>query len=191
MINTKTIICGFLLLAGSVLPVQAATLDELYRDIVRSDNSGYLPLYVKNRHSPDFLLDEEELKKAQESADALPINKDDMVIDFENKRKERELEKIAIKLKWQQTLEAVKDNRVTPVELAEIEKRVKKNDPQAVEVYAFMYARGIGVKPDLIKAFNLYQQADKLKVPNAMENAAKVYKSMTPAQRQELSPFKK
>lgn len=191
MINAKTIICGFLLLAGSVLPVQAATLDELYRDIVRSDNSGYLPLYVKNRHSPDFLLDEEELKKAQESADALPINKDDMVIDFENKRKERELEEIAIKLKWQQTLEAVKDNRVTPVELAEIEKRVKKNDPQAVEVYAFMYARGIGVKPDLIKAFNLYQQADKLKVPNAMENAAKVYKAMTPAQRQELSPFKK
>ncbi len=191
MINAKTIICGFLLLAGSVLPGQAATLDELYRDIVRSDNSGYLPLYVKNRHSPDFLLDEEELKKAQESADALPINKDDMVIDFENKRKERELEEIAIKLKWQQTLEAVKDNRVTPVELAEIEKRVKKNDPQAVEVYAFMYARGIGVKPDLIKAFNLYQQADKLKVPNAMENAAKVYKAMTPAQRQELSPFKK
>ena len=34
---------------------QASSLDELYRDIMRSDNQGYLPLFVKNRKTPDIL----------------------------------------------------------------------------------------------------------------------------------------
>ena len=109
---------------------------------------------------------------------------------FENKRKLRELEEQARILQWQQTLNAVKENRVTPVELKEIEQKAEKNDPQAIEVYAYIYARGIGVKPDLPKAFQLYQKAEKLNVPNALQNAAKVYKAMSPKQRKELSPLK-
>ena len=42
---------------------QATSLDGIYRDIIRSNNSGYLPLFVKNRHQPDVLLSDEELKK--------------------------------------------------------------------------------------------------------------------------------
>lgn len=168
----------------------AASLDELYRDIVRSDNSGYLPLYVKNRNTPDFLFDENALKTAQDNAQTLPISSEDAIIDFENKRKTKELAVEAEKLRWQQTIEAIKNNRVTPIELAELEKKINLNDPQAIEIMAFMYARGIGVKPDFIKAFNLYQKADSLKVPNALKNAAEVYKLMTPEQRATLSPFK-
>ena len=34
----------------------ANSLDELYRDIIRSDNQGYLPMFVKNRDIPDILV---------------------------------------------------------------------------------------------------------------------------------------
>ena len=45
------------------LPAHATSLDEIYRDLVRSDNSGYLPMFVKNRNAPDFLLDDEAAKQ--------------------------------------------------------------------------------------------------------------------------------
>lgn len=191
MIKTQTFI--YMVLLGTILavPAPATSLDEIYRDIVRSDNSGYLPLYVKNRNAPEFLFDDSELQKAKDNPPLIPIiQEEDSVIDFENKRKLRELEEQARILQWQQTLNAVKENRVTPVELKEIEQKAEKNDPQAIEVYAYIYARGIGVKPDLPKAFQLYQKAEKLNVPNALQNAAKVYKAMSPKQRKELSPLK-
>ena len=36
----------------------ANSLDELYRDLIRADNEGYLPLFVKNRQAPDILSDD-------------------------------------------------------------------------------------------------------------------------------------
>ena len=44
----------------------AASLDELYRDIIRSDNRGYLPLFVKNRNVPDVLVGIEDLEQIEE-----------------------------------------------------------------------------------------------------------------------------
>ena len=176
MIKTQTFIYTVLLGTILAVPAPATSLDEIYRDIVRSDNSGYLPLYVKNRNAPEFLFDDSELQKAKDNPPLIPIiQEEDSVIDFENKRKLRELEEQARILQWQQTLNAVKENRVTPVELKEIEQKAEKNDPQAI---------------DLPKAFQLYQKAEKLNVPNALQNAAKVYKAMSPKQRKELSPLK-
>lgn len=188
MIKLGTFI-GFILTLGAAFPCSAASLDELYRDLVRSDNSGYLPLYVKNRNAPEFIFDDSELEQAKEHKPLLPVNSNDLIIDFENHRLQRELEATAQKLRWQQALEAVKHNKVTPVDLHEIETRANQNNPTAVEIYAYMYAKGIGVKPDLIKAFELYQQADKLGVKNALQNAAEVYKAMSFDQRAQLSPF--
>lgn len=42
----------------SVPEVSANSLDELYRDLIKSDNEGYLPLFVKNRKVPDILTDD-------------------------------------------------------------------------------------------------------------------------------------
>ena len=39
----------------------ANSLDELYRDLIRADNEGYLPLFVKNRKVPDILSDDTPL----------------------------------------------------------------------------------------------------------------------------------
>lgn len=168
-------------------PVQAAGLDEIYRDIVRSDNRGYLPMFVKNRNTPDFLLEDEIMKKVEVKETKA---EDIKAVNLENERKKREAALLAEKQKWQETLTAVRTNRVTPVELEEIQKRVDKNQADAVEIYAWMNARGVGIQPDLVKAFNLYQKAASLNVPNATKNAAQVYKIMTPVQRESLNAFK-
>lgn len=175
---------AFMVLSNSV---QAAGLDEIYRDIVRSDNRGYLPMFVKNRNIPDFLL-EDEMMKQVEVKQTKP--EDIKAVNLENERKKREAALLAEQQKWQETLTAVRTNRLTPVELEEILKRVDKNQPDAVEIYAWMNARGVGIQPDLIKAFSLYQKAASLNVPNATKNAAQVYKIMTPAQRESLNAFK-
>ena len=81
------IIIGFILTIGASYPASATSLDELYRDIVRSDNSGYLPLYVKNRNAPEFLFDDSELKSDQPNPELLPVKEDDLSIDFGNPTK--------------------------------------------------------------------------------------------------------
>ena len=179
------IIFGLLFLS---LPAYAASLDEIYRDLVRSDNSGYLPMFVKNRNAPDFVLDDETAKQIMPPKETKTI--DMKAVNLESERLKREAALQAARLKWQNTLLAVKNNHITPVELEEIQKHVNDNEPQAVELSAWMFARGIGVQTDLIKAFHLYRKAAALNVPNANNNAAQVYKAMTREQRESLSALK-
>lgn len=184
----KTRFFIFFILLFSSLPAHATSLDEIYRDLVRSDNSGYLPMFVKNRNAPDFVLDEEASKKIMPPRESKNI--DVKAVNLESKRLKREAELKAAQLKWQNTLLAVKNNRITPVELEEIQKHVNNNEPQAIEIFAWMNARGIGIQTDLIKAFHLYRKAASLNVPNANNNAAQVYKAMTREQRESLNAFK-
>ena len=165
------------------LPAHATSLDEIYRDLVRSDNSGYLPMFVKNRNAPDFLLDDEAAKQIMPP-------KETKTIDMKAVNLESEAALKAARLKWQNTLLAVKNNHVTPIELEEIQKHVNDNEPQAVELFAWMFARGIGVQTDLVRAFHLYRKAASLNVPNANNNAAQVYKAMTREQRESLNALK-
>ena len=168
------------------LSAQASSLDELYRDIVRSDNQGYLPLFVKNRDIPDILIEEELLKQN------LPTTRHNLkdpisdVVNLSNDRLIREQAIAAANKRWQETMIAVRENRVTPLELQEITRRVQKDDPHATEILAWMNARGVGVPLNLPEAFTLYQQAAALNVPHATENALKVYQSMSPQQRRNL-----
>lgn len=157
---------------------QAASLDDLYRDIIRSDNEGYLPLFVKNRSTPDILNEESYNADAKNNLQQTrhPIN-------LTNNRLQKEAFVRARQLRWNKTLKAVEENRATPLDLSEITYRVSLNDAKAVEVLAWMYTRGVGVRQDLPAAFRLYRQAEKLQVPQAAENAALVYKAMTPEQR--------
>ncbi len=166
----------------------AAGLDEIYRDLVRSDNRGYLPLFVKNRQAPS-LLDDERISMPEAPVVVEPVV-DSMTlkeISLDNERQRREAEEKAAELRWQKVLKNVQNGYVSSFELEELSKREAQNNPQAVEVLAWIYSRGIGVKPDLIKAFNLYKKAVGLKVPSAMDNAVKVYRAMTPAQKNEIS----
>ena len=181
-----SVICAIFSISANKVQAQSASLDELYRDLVRSDNSGYLPIYVKNRNAPEFVIDEEKAKKNQEGQEIYQIKDQDLIINFEDNRIDQDEIDKANALRWQQTIQAVKNKIITPKELDEIKTRVKQNNPDAVEIYAYMNAKGIGVQKDFIKSFNLYRQAEKLGVPQAKENAIKVFKSMTPAQKEKL-----
>ena len=64
-------------------------------------------------------------------------------------------------------------------DLEEINQRVKLNDAKAVEVLAWMYTKGVGVKQNLVEAFKLYKKAESLQVSSAAQNASLVFKAMT------------
>ena len=191
MKNLKTwVFIGFLI----VFPqhnVQAMSLDEIYRDVVRSDNRGYLPMFVKNREAPDFVVDTKALKDVPEpkAEDKSPIKPDLEIVKFENQRKIHEEQVRQKWAAWNRVIQNVKNGKVTASELRELEVKAGENNPQAVEILAWIYAKGVGVKPDLIKAFRLYMQAENLNVPGAKLNAAKVYKVMPRQMREQLVAF--
>lgn len=165
----------------------ANSLDELYRDLIRADNEGYLPLFVKNRKVPDILSDDKIPTAPQPVASTPAPNDVPQEVSFVDPRqKEAEAAK-AEALAWENAIKAIQENRVTPVELEEIIKRVEQNNPRAVEIYAWMLTKGVGVKQNLIKAFQLYQQAAKLGVLNAENNAAQIYRVLSPDERAYLA----
>lgn len=179
-----------------VLPVllwsscgSASSLDDLYRDIIRSDNQGYLPLFVKNRKMPD-ILGTENLLPQPADATAEPTTKTGgKSVSLINPIPEKEAAQRAKQLKWEQTLKAVEQNRITPLELDEIYYRIRLNDPKAVEVLAWMYTKGVGVQADYVEAYKLYRKAAALNIPQAQENAGLIYKAMNEEQRKKLKGY--
>lgn len=165
----------------------AAGLDEIYRDLVRSDNRGYLPLFVKNRESPKIFDDEALINDVSQPS---TVNEQSLNgledVNLDNERQRRSAEAEEEELRWQQTLKNVQAGLVSSLELEELIEREQENNPQAVEVLAWIYAKGIGVEPDLIKAFNFYKKGTTLGIPQAKENAIKVYKAMTPSEKAQL-----
>lgn len=163
----------------------ATNLDELYRDVIRSDNSGYLPLFVKNRKAPVVVLEEEDLVQVipQKKKE---IEYDGDVLNLTNDVSERVKAARDRQLQWGKTIAAIKSNQVTPVELDDITSRVRDDDPKAIEILAWMYTNGVGVSKDFVEAFNLYKKAAQLNVNNAEKNAIIVYKSMNEEQRRRI-----
>lgn len=168
----------------------AASLDDLYRDIIRSDNQGYLPLFVKNRKMPDVLDSDKiaALPAPAGSAETGGKNQPDAV-SLVNPIPAREAALRAKQLKWEQTLKAIEQNRITPLELDEIYYRLHLNDPKAVEVLAWMYTKGVGVQVDYIEAYKLYRKAAALNIPKAQENARLVFQAMNDEQRKKLKGY--
>ncbi len=163
----------------------AGSLDELYRDLIKSDNEGYLPMFVKNRKTPDILTDH----KISDSDIVQPsetIVQEPSEINFINQHKIKEEEIKAALTKWENTIKAIQQNKVSPVDLEEIISQSEKNNPKAVEIYAWMNTKGVGIKQNLLKAFELYQKAAKLGVANAENNAAQIYKALSSDQRAQL-----
>lgn len=166
-----------------------ASLDDLYRDIIRSDNQGYLPLFVKNRKMPDILGTEKLLSQSNSADTETPSKTNAKSVSLINPIPEKEAAQRAKQLKWEQTLKAVEQNRITPLELDEIYYRIRLNDPKAVEVLAWMYTKGVGVQADYVEAYKLYRKAAVLNIPQAQENASLIYKAMNEEQRNRLKGY--
>ncbi len=175
-----------LLLVFFANPTFSASLDEIYRDIIRDDNSGYLPIFVKNRTRPEFLF-EEEIQKSQTPP---ATQNTSPVVNLTNEYKIKADALKAEEEQWQAALTAIKNNNITPKELKTLDDQVAKNNPQAIEIKAWMFAKGYGIKQDLISSFILYRKAEKLGVKDALKNAAQVYKTMTREQRESLAQVK-
>lgn len=164
----------------------ASSLDELYRDIIRSDNQGYLPLFVKNRQSSDNLLINEQDFGSLQHIKPENVDNTSAPIKLSNTYGQSSVLAKARQQQWLRTIAAIKSNQVTPIELNDITSRVKENDPKATEILAWMYTKGVGVKTNFITAFNLYKKAASLNVANAEKNALLVYQSMNEEQRRQL-----
>ena len=159
----------------------AASLDELYREIIKSDNQGYLPIFVKNRNIPEFEIDDAKTNINNQA------NIDEAkTINLKNEKRQKELARQEYNKRWENIITAVKTNNITPLDVAEIQERIIANEPAAVETFAWMHARGVGVKQDLVRSFNLYLFAEQLGVLNAKDNATQVYKSMSREQKASL-----
>ena len=178
----------FLLVDMLLMPVnvRASSLDGIYRDIIRSNNSGYLPLFVKNRHLPDILLSDEELKKSISTSSNLKPIEPNQKLKLSSDFADVDALKKAQHYQWLKTIAAVKSNQVTPLELDEIATRARSGDAKAIEILAWMYTKGVGVSTDFVEAFNLYKKAALLNVANAERNAMIIYKAMNETQRQQV-----
>ncbi len=178
----------FLLVDMLLMPVnvRASSLDGIYRDIIRSNNSGYLPLFVKNRHLPDILLSDEELKKSISTPNNLKPIEHNQKLKLSSDFADVDALKKAQHYQWLKTIAAVKSNQVTPLELDEIYTRARSGDAKAIEILAWMYTKGVGVSTDFVEAFNLYKKAALLNVANAERNAMIIYKAMNETQRQQV-----
>ena len=163
----------------------ATSLDELYRDVIRSDNSGYLPMFVKNRKALLVSLDEDDLISVRPKESKVEKYKGE-ILNLTNDVSERVRNAQERQLQWGKTIAAIKSNQVTPIELDDVTARAKEEDPKAVEVLAWMYTNGVGVSKDFVEAFNLYKKAAQLNVNNAEKNAIIVYKSMNEEQRRRI-----
>lgn len=186
MMNLHKIFC--FLITIILLAAQdghATSLDDIYRDIIRSNNSGYLPLFVKNRHQPSLLLDDEDLQEAP-SPSQLKLLSPNQKVKLSSDFNHLDALAKARHYQWLKTIAAVKSNQVTPLELNEIYNRARNQDPKAIEILAWMYTKGVGVTMDFVEAFNLYKKAATLNVTNAEQNAMRVYQAMTETQRQKV-----
>ena len=169
----------------SVSQASAGSLDELYRDLIKSDNEGYLPMFVKNRKAPDILTDK-QISDSDVAQPAEAVVEETLEVNFVDPRKVKEEAEKAALQKWENTIKAIQQNNVSPVDLEEIITQSDKNNPKAIEIYAWMNTRGVGIKQNLLKAFELYQKAAKLNVANAENNAAQIYKDLSADQRAQL-----
>ena len=184
MKKNVTFILTIIFLLNLSTSVQAASLDELYRDIVKSDNHGYLPMFVKNRQAPQLLFDDEVTEVSKKTPQNYSESKP---IDLINKEKLQKEKENAEKLKWQNTINAIANNKVTAVELDEVSTRTKNNDAKATEILAWMYTKGVGVNINLIEAYHLYQKATLLEVPSAEQNSVEIYKALNKKQKELLT----
>ena len=90
---------------------------------------------------------------------------------------------------WEDIVASVKNGSVSPFDLAEIRRQSENENIEAIELLAWMYATGTGIRQDLTKSYTYYLQAAHMGLASANDNVRAVYKMMSPAQRAALPSF--
>lgn len=153
---------------------QAVSLDQIYRDSLREENAGALPGYVLNRGLPPYPEPKPPVPGSGEGRLGAGV------IDLP----------LHTQMAWNEVLKNIAGGQPSPFAVDAVRRRAERNDPQAIELLAWMFTNGVGVKRDLPQAFDLYVKADALGIANAKENAKAVLKSMRPEERRTvMNPF--
>lgn len=159
---------------GGVARAQAVSLDQIYRDSLREENAGALPGYVLNRGLPPYPEPKPPVPGSGEGRLGAGV------VDLP----------LHTQMPWNEVLKSIAGGQPSPFAVDAVRRRAERNDPQAIELLAWMFTNGVGVKRDLPQAFDLYVKADALGIANAKDNAKAVLKSMRPEERRTvMNPF--
>lgn len=176
---SRGLIFGFFVMFLGVSDALAfgLTADQMYRNLLSSEKSA---------SSRSASLPEEPLltfKKADSKPEAIWREKKAL---FDKQAKPAEFE---TEYSWNDIVNAVKKGAVTPFDLAEIRRLSEHENAEAIELLAWMYATGTGLRQDLQKSYTYYLQAAHMGVPSAYDNVRAVYQAMSPDQRAALPSF--
>ncbi len=177
----------FILSFGFFLPQAFAfglTADQMYRNLLANENHGVVPsYYAVSRPGEKPLL---AFKKAESKTEKIWHEKEGSFLDAQ---KAEALSPVKQTSDWSEIVGNVRSGRVTPFDLEIIRRRSDNGDVEAVELLAWMYATGTGLKQDLTKSWTYYLQAAHLGVPTATANAKAVYQAMSASERSRLPSF--
>ena len=150
------------------------TVDQMYRNLVFSEQetaqkpSESVLAFKKVDSKPEAIWREKKVyfeKQNQKPADFEPAGQ------------------------WKDIVVSVKQGRVSPFDLAEIRRMSEHENAEAIELLAWMYATGTGLRQDLQKSYAYYLQAAHMGVSSAYDNVRAVYRAMSPEQRASLPSF--
>lgn len=161
------------------------TADQMYRNVLTQENDGILPSYYTVREKAEKQLNDVSSQPEQNT----PKRKPSPTRENPFALQESPFSEFDIQREWESVINAVKENRMTPFDLEIIRRHAENDDTAAIELLAWMYATGKGLKRDLVKSWIYYTQAAHLGVQSATKNAQTVYRGMTAAQRAELTVF--
>lgn len=157
------------------------TADQMYRNLLTTENRGILPSYYARpqKKEPEKHLAFKKVESVPEriwteTHGTFPDPEDTDIFSTDHGEG------------WKEVVEAVKSGHATPFDLETIRLRCEADDAEAVELLAWMYATGRGVRQNLTKSWTHYLQAAHLGVPSAADNARAVYKAMNASQRAQL-----
>ena len=156
------------------------TSDQMYRNVLMHENDGVMPSYYTAREQAEQKKKSaERLRKKEKPGSKNPLFLPD----------EKPFSELDAKREWEAVIKAVQEKRPTPFDLEVIRKRADNDETQAVELLAWMYATGNGIRQDLVQAWSYYMRAAGLGVETGAQNARAVYRGMTAAQRAQLTAF--
>lgn len=158
------------------------TADQMYRNLLKSEDKTNTTGSYQRKEEQEPLL---AFKRVEPKAEAVWQNS-----TSSNKKKIAE-EKAMFnsELNWNDLVVSVKKGNISPFELAEIRRLSERENAAAIELLAWMYATGTGLRQDLQKSYTYYLQAAHMGIPSAYDNVRAVYQAMTPAQRSQLPTF--
>lgn len=177
------IIIFFILTAssGSCLAF-SQTVDKMYEELLKleggSNTSGQAkeaaPAHQADNAAPQAKLShiqsvEEFAKQTDIAPERYPVSTDDR--------------------RWKDIIAAVATGYPSAFDIDYLKTLADRGVPDATELLAWMYAKGVGVKTDLKASWFLYMKAAELGVDNAKSNAGRIYEAMSAKEKKELLEY--